>query len=46
MAKKKGGKTKMVSALYVSGPHVGQVAGPTGGKAPSNPMGFGGSATK
>ena len=47
MAKKKGGKGGgMTSPLYVSGPHVGSVAGPKGGKSPSNPLGWGGGVKK
>lgn len=40
MAKGKKGSTKMVSPLYVSGSHVGQVAGPTSGVSPKDPFGY------
>lgn len=41
MAKKDGKKsTAMVSPLYVSGKHVGEVAGPKGGKSPADPNGY------
>lgn len=39
MAKDKG-STKLYGPLYVGGKTNGPVAGPTGGKSPSDPLGY------